>query len=443
MSSLIGKVSAVLAGGAIALAASAGTGQAFVETFDSLPTEGLWTWGAGDFIDPNGGNPGGCLATNTLATFAPTARTRDQNPHQFSGDFRARGVTKFSIDLITHAATFGAGGRPCTLMLVYDNGTPMDFSDDSAAYFLGPNVPLPGEGWITYEYDIPSQETELPSEWALINLGNIDDPAIHSWDEIIQNVSSIRMHYGHPEFFFLLQDWQLGMDNASITVGGDEPVVVYETNDPFGSIFGVNGFDVYENQSVAVRFAPNGDFDLHSVGLWLWNNDEFNPRPITISLRPDFQDSKIGSIPSDEIIETWEFIVPVEGQFNPQLYTFTSELTPRLNDGVHYWLVAESDTQAEMDPVWAWAANDSGDSTVTNFFTGEWQPVGHGAVPATMITGFEAQGLPADLNGDGHVNGTDLAALLAQWGTDGAADFNNSGAVDGADLAFLLANWAP
>ncbi len=46
-----------------------------------------------------------------------------------------------------------------------------------------------------------------------------------------------------------------------------------------------------------------------------------------------------------------------------------------------------------------------------------------------------------DLNGDGIVNGTDLAALLANWGNPGATDFNNDGVTDGSDLAALLASW--
>jgi len=48
---------------------------------------------------------------------------------------------------------------------------------------------------------------------------------------------------------------------------------------------------------------------------------------------------------------------------------------------------------------------------------------------------------PADLNGDGVVDGADLAALLIQWGTNGPADLNNDGVVNGADLATLLTNW--
>jgi hypothetical protein len=49
-----------------------------------------------------------------------------------------------------------------------------------------------------------------------------------------------------------------------------------------------------------------------------------------------------------------------------------------------------------------------------------------------------------DLNGDGVVNGADLATMLAAWGAcDGcAADLNGDGAVNAADLAILLAAWS-
>jgi len=52
--------------------------------------------------------------------------------------------------------------------------------------------------------------------------------------------------------------------------------------------------------------------------------------------------------------------------------------------------------------------------------------------------------LPADLTGDGKVDGSDLGLLLLGWGTSGAqsgADLNGSGLVDGADLGLLLLAW--
>ena len=48
---------------------------------------------------------------------------------------------------------------------------------------------------------------------------------------------------------------------------------------------------------------------------------------------------------------------------------------------------------------------------------------------------------PADINGDGSVNGTDLATLLSQWGGPGSADINGDGVVSGEDLTVLLSDW--
>ena len=48
----------------------------------------------------------------------------------------------------------------------------------------------------------------------------------------------------------------------------------------------------------------------------------------------------------------------------------------------------------------------------------------------------------ADLNGDGIVNGVDLATILSNWGTASAtADLSGDGTVSGADLSTVLAAW--
>ena len=49
---------------------------------------------------------------------------------------------------------------------------------------------------------------------------------------------------------------------------------------------------------------------------------------------------------------------------------------------------------------------------------------------------------PADINGDGAVNGSDLAAVLSAWGTNSAgADIDGDGLVGGSDLAAVLSGW--
>lgn len=51
--------------------------------------------------------------------------------------------------------------------------------------------------------------------------------------------------------------------------------------------------------------------------------------------------------------------------------------------------------------------------------------------------------LPEDINGDGAVNGGDLAALLGGWGSSAAAlDLDGNGTVGGGDLARLLGAWS-
>lgn len=50
-------------------------------------------------------------------------------------------------------------------------------------------------------------------------------------------------------------------------------------------------------------------------------------------------------------------------------------------------------------------------------------------------------GDPADLDGDGSVNGQDLATLLANWNLNADGDINGDGATDGQDLAIMLGSW--
>lgn len=51
-------------------------------------------------------------------------------------------------------------------------------------------------------------------------------------------------------------------------------------------------------------------------------------------------------------------------------------------------------------------------------------------------------GAPGDLNGDGHVDGADLATLLGAWGgASQTADLNGDCIINGADLAVLLGGW--
>ncbi len=62
--------------------------------------------------------------------------------------------------------------------------------------------------------------------------------------------------------------------------------------------------------------------------------------------------------------------------------------------------------------------------------------------PQLIVTYNPPPANPADVNGDGLVNGTDLAIVLGAWATSNpTADVDNDGTVNGIDLALILASW--
>lgn len=101
------------------------------------------------------------------------------------------------------------------------------------------------------------------------------------------------------------------------------------------------------------------------------------------------------------------------------------------------------------------SAQSSGGAAAGSPFIVNWQGMGNftangnpvndvvvSSVSGTNWTGsISGAPCPADLNGDGLVDGADLGALLGQWGSDGSADLNGDHVVDGADLGALLGAW--
>lgn len=71
---------------------------------------------------------------------------------------------------------------------------------------------------------------------------------------------------------------------------------------------------------------------------------------------------------------------------------------------------------------------------------------GSGSLVEAGVDDFRVEGIgctaadPADINGDGIVDGSDLGLLLAGWGA-ASPDINGDGIVDGSDLGLLLAAW--
>ncbi|GJQ29380.1 MAG: hypothetical protein HBSAPP03_12640 [Phycisphaerae bacterium] len=185
-----------------------------VDTFDPGSNIGGWTFGGPNgSVLPTGGNPGAYWNEPGLDTFAPRLRTTTATS-AFTGDFRTREVTRLGVDLVLFHVDFSAGGRPLSLILLSDNGTPGNPNDDWGAYTMhAQNIPLVGEGWRRYDFTVPSQVTALPAGWAFIEFGpgaNLD------WNALITNVKGVEFFYGNPENFFIFQMWHTGADNVTI-----------------------------------------------------------------------------------------------------------------------------------------------------------------------------------------------------------------------------------
>jgi hypothetical protein len=181
----------------------AGT-QTFTDTFESSVNHGGWTYGPPPLYPTTGGNPGAYLRAS-VDTFAPMLRTTTPGS-QFTGDYRGSRVTTLGVDLRTISTQFPAQ-RELSLVL---------WSGNCAVYRLGTEfVPQPPQGWKKFDIAIPAQSTTLPAGW-FVHPNSACQAPNATWNQVIQNVTSIEYFYGDPTFFFIFDIWNVGADNARI-----------------------------------------------------------------------------------------------------------------------------------------------------------------------------------------------------------------------------------
>ena len=199
-----------------------------VEDWDTTPTVPNdlrgWSFGFGDMVNPTGGNPNGYLNSVGLDTFAPIASTDLGLMNTYVGDvdYSALEVTSIGVDVIVNAVDFSAGERPLTLFLINDNGSPFHLGDDIAVSFTGTDfVPEPGEGWRSFDFAIPSTSPTLPDGWVLRDFSGATPT--FDWTDVITDVDRIELFYGDPDFFFIFQVWNTGIDNFTFNAAVPEP----------------------------------------------------------------------------------------------------------------------------------------------------------------------------------------------------------------------------
>lgn len=191
-------------------------GSTTVVDFESGTPAG-WTISGGGVV-VTGGNPGRFLRSSPgLDTFAPIVRSAEGDA-AFSGDYRAMGVQSIGFDAQTIFRDFGSpAGFQMTLLLRDTHGTP-SVDDDDFAYFVGPEVPQIGEGWVGFDYAIPSESTDaLPAGWTGGWAGDAENfrPGV-DWNDVIVSVDQVEFWWIHPAFFAIFAMWDVGVDNISI-----------------------------------------------------------------------------------------------------------------------------------------------------------------------------------------------------------------------------------
>ncbi len=147
-----------------------------------------------DVVEEEGGNPDFWLRAPVLDTTTPVVLNDASVDSDFNGDFRAMGVTRLAIDALLLHSDFPVEGRLFSVLLLNDRGTP-DFEDDDWAYFVGPDpIPEIGEGWVRYEFAIPSQSTDpVPEGWGGGHPGDPENfrPGV-DWNDIVTAVSQVQ-----------------------------------------------------------------------------------------------------------------------------------------------------------------------------------------------------------------------------------------------------------
>ena len=250
------------------------------------------------------------------------------------------------------------------------------------------------------------------------------------------------------------------VSSASITfttIAGD--VFEYDpTSDPFESfldpadplfvpdadagrpieLFGVgfrNGFDID-------TYLEDSAFQQAPDGLWQGTRNAFPTDFMMGDSRDVSRFVEMRFAPASFAVATNDQLTP--GDLVPENTTFTMTLDLTNPDAIAYLQQAldAGKLRLMVTSIHPAPTMGQGAQTFPDYYTKENKfsiPFGFSAT--LDMTVDMATGNPADLNGDGVVNGADLATLLTQWGTNGPADLNNDGTVNGADLATLLTNW--
>jgi len=233
-------------------------------------------------------------------------------------------------------------------------------------------------------------------------------------------------------------DIYIGFENGAMVTGAinddgsiSVPEVVFTGN------FGDSGFPHFTDNPGFDTFAGTFQFGT-SIGfdilepLRIFNGDGFEP---TAGETVELSFFSLSVTTGDGFVPGFALAVQPNGGFHRHYNTFLNPPTPGATPAPGIYLIVRQ----------LWSTDPAIPHASEPFYLllNNQRPLEELlAAEAWLIASLDAgSACPADLNGDGIVDGADLGALLSAWGSDGAADLNGDGIVDGADLGILLSAW--
>eukprot|EP00588_Corethron_pennatum_P009947 CAMPEP_0194266968 /NCGR_PEP_ID=MMETSP0169-20130528/1676_1 /TAXON_ID=218684 /ORGANISM="Corethron pennatum, Strain L29A3" /LENGTH=266 /DNA_ID=CAMNT_0039007753 /DNA_START=74 /DNA_END=874 /DNA_ORIENTATION=+ len=178
----------------------------YTVTFDDGFTGG-WGINGLDIIEETGGNKGGHLpfAVNAIFFLDITNPSIPYDITPFSGNYFSAGVVQLSIDFMVNYIEFVGKAVSRDLFLALKGG-------NGEVYLNGGPLPKPKTGWHTMTFNVPLQE-DMPPGWV-----GFEDA---TYGDVIREVDEVAFTTAEPGQAYGYHDWDVSIDNISITVSGD------------------------------------------------------------------------------------------------------------------------------------------------------------------------------------------------------------------------------
>jgi hypothetical protein len=203
------------------------TALAGTTTFDN-GTEGWGVFfanenGLGDFVQPNGGNPGAHLQWVMIETFGATLRN-ETNPDTIGDYSRFGAPVTLGVDIKVGSITFFGAEveRDIVVELVDYNPPGSDYPYVSVWYDLGEISLARTSDWTRFEITVDPSATALPPGWGGTGADHPTTyepvlPPDRTFASVLASVDEVRFTTFKPGYFYGFTNFDLHFDNVTVT----------------------------------------------------------------------------------------------------------------------------------------------------------------------------------------------------------------------------------